>query len=210
MTRVAGVDIAKGAWLVVYLVDGRFDGAVVFDRLARSGVDAEVVAIDVPLDLPEGAIGRPAEVEARERLGPRRNSVFASLPAELYAGEYTEAARRDARRRYGASYSKQAWNLRSAISDAAKARLEHWYETHPELAFSRIAGVPLDSKKRWSGVRQRLDCLASVGIDMPAVRGDLHPDDALDAAVCAHVAWRIAIGAASRVPEQGPGPYIWY
>lgn len=210
MTRVAGVDIARGAWLIVYLVDGRFADAAVVDRLSETGIEAEVVAIDVPLDLPEGAIGRPAEVEARRRLGARRNSVFSSLPAELYEADYTEEAREAARRRYGSSYSKQAWNLRVAIADAATARSERWHETHPELAFAQIAGAPLDSKKRWSGVRQRLDCLASVGIELPAVSGDLHPDDALDAAACAHVAWRIAHGAASRVPEAGPGPHIWY
>jgi predicted RNase H-like nuclease len=49
-----------------------------------------------------------------------------------------------------------------------------------------------------------------VGIDVPVISGDLHPDDSLDAAVCAHVAWRIATGVASRVPEDGPGPLIWY
>ena len=210
MTRVAGIDIARGSWLIVYLRAGRFDDAVVVDRLADVEIDAEVVAIDVPLDLPADSIGRTAEADARRRLGPRRNSVFSSLPAELYAADYTAEQRRSARERYGSSYSKQAWNLRSAIFDAANARSDRWYETHPELAFARIAGVPLDSKKRWSGVRQRLDCLASVGIEVPVVAGDLHPDDALDAAVCAHVAWRIATGAASRLPHEGPGPYIWF
>jgi predicted RNase H-like nuclease len=210
MTRVAGIDIARGAWLIVYLEDGRFDEAEVVERLAATVIDAAVIAIDIPLGLPQSSIGRPAEVEARRRLGPRRSSVFSSLPAELYAADYTEEARQDARTRYGSSYSKQAWNLRSAVFDAADARSKAWYETHPELAFSQIAGGPLDSKKRWAGVRQRLDCLASVGIDLPAVSGDLHPDDALDAAVCAHVAWRIATGVASRVPVTGPGPYIWF
>ena len=104
MTRVAGVDIARGAWLVVYLDEGRFDAAVVVDRLSDTDIDAEVVAIDVPLDLPEDTIGRVAEIEARRRLGPRRNSVFASLPADVYAAEYTEAARRLARARYGSAY----------------------------------------------------------------------------------------------------------
>ena len=200
MTRVAGIDIARGAWLVVKVVD----------RLRDTDIDADVVAIDVPLDLPRGAIGRVAESEARQRLGPRRSSVFSSLPAELYDADYTREMRAEARNRYGSSYSKQAWNLRTAIADAADARSGRWYETHPELAFMQSAGTPLDSKKRWSGVRQRLDCLASVGIDLPVVSGDLHPDDALDAAVCAHVAWRIALGAASRLPEEGPGPYIWF
>lgn len=210
MTRVAGIDIARGAWLVVHVVDGHFADAVVVDRLADADIDAEVVAIDVPLWLPQDSIGRPAEAEARRRLGPRRNSVFSSLPAELYSADYTAEARQAARERYGASYSKQAWNLRSAIWDAATARSAGWYETHPELAFGRIAGAPLESKKRWAGVRQRLDCLAEVGIDLPVISGDLHPDDALDAAVCAYVAWRIAIGDARRVPEEGPGPYIWF
>ncbi len=210
MTRAAGIDIARGAWLIVYLDGGRFVDAAVVDRLSTADIDADVVAIDVPLDLPTSSIGRRAEIEARSRLGPRRSSVFASLPAELYTADYTEEARTAARARFGMSYSKQAWNLRSAIWDAAAARSHRWYETHPELAFSEIAGAPLDSKKRWSGVRQRLDCLESVGIELPVVTGDLLPDDTLDAAVCAHVAWRIATGTASRLPEDGLGPYIWY
>ncbi len=210
MTRVAGIDIARGAWLIVYLDRGAFDDAVVVDRLSGVSVDADVVAIDVPLDLPTSSIGRRAEREARQRLGPRRNAVFSSLPGELYDTDYTEESRRAARARFGTSYSKQAWNLGSAIRDAAAARSANWYETHPELAFARIAGAPLNSKKRWSGVRQRLDCLESVGIDLPVLSGDLHPDDALDAAVCAYVASRIAEGSAVRLPTDGPGPYIWF
>ncbi len=210
MTRVAGIDIARGAWLIVYLDSGRFDGAAVVPRLAGIEIAASVVAIDIPLDLPIGAIGRPAEEEARRMLGARRNSVFSSLPADLYDAEYTEATRMSARSTYGMSFSKQSWNLRSAVADAAAARTETWHETHPELAYRQISGAPLDSKKAWSGVRQRLDCLTSVGIDLPVIEGNLHPDDALDAAVCAHVADRIAAGLAARVPAPGPGPHIWY
>jgi predicted RNase H-like nuclease len=210
MTRVAGIDIARGAWLVVYLDSGRFDGAEIVDRLAGAEIAAGVVAIDIPLDLPAGTIGRPAEEEARRMLGARRNSVFRSLPVDLYEADYTESTREVARAKYGMSFSKQSWNLRAAVADAADARTTGWYETHPELAFRQISGAPLDSKKVWSGVRQRLDCLAAVGIDLPAIDGDLHPDDALDAAVCAFVASRIANGTAERVPETGQGPHIWY
>ena len=209
MTRVAGIDIAKGSWLVVYLEDGRFEAAHVVESLARADIEAELVAIDVPLDLPQTTIGRKAEVEARRRLGDRRSSVFSSLPAELYSADYTESTRKAAHRRFGTSFSKQAWNLRSAIWDAAAARTPSWYETHPELAYAEIHGRPLESKKRWSGIKQRLDCLATVGVDLPVIDGNLNPDDAVDAAVCAHVAWRIATGAAAHVPDTGPGPYSW-
>jgi predicted RNase H-like nuclease len=210
MTRVAGIDIAKGAWLVVYLDDGSFDRAEVVDRLATTSVDASVVAVDVPLELPTDSIGRHAEEEARRLLGTRRGSVFSSLPTELYEAEYTQATRDAARRRYGTSYSKQSWNLRTAVNDAAAARTSDWHETHPELAYAALAGEVLPSKKRWAGVRRRLDCLESVGIELPAVEGDLYPDDALDAAVCAYVASRIAAGIAEHVPTSGPGPYIWF
>lgn len=210
MSRVAGIDIARGSWLIVYLRDGGFDGAEVVPRLVEAEIAAAVVAIDVPLDLPLDRIGRPAEEEARVMLGPRRSSVFRSLPAELYSAEYDPATRATARKRWGESYSKQSWNLRWAIRDAGAARTEAWYETHPELAFLSIHGAPLESKKRWAGVRQRLDCLAAVGIELPVIAGDLHPDDALDAAVCAHVAARIDRGIAERVPTAGPGPHIWF
>lgn len=210
MSRVAGIDIARGAWLIVYLLDGRFDGAEIVARLSGADIPADVVAIDVPLELPIDTIGRRAEEEARQMLGPRRSSMFRSLPAELYASDYTAGNRAAARERWGESYSKQAWNLRSAVSDARAARTGDWYETHPEMAYLALHGDPLDSKKRWSGIRQRLDCLSAVGVDVPVIEGELHPDDALDAAVCAHVAHRIAAGVADRVPSTGPGPYIWY
>ena len=210
MTRVAGIDIARGAWLIVYLEDGAFAGSETVTQLAGHEIEAEIVAIDVPLSLPDTAIGRPAEAAARAKLGARRSSVFSSLPIELYTGAWSDEARTDARRRYGKAFSKQSWNLGRAVIDASLSRTDRWYETHPELAFTTVAGLPLESKKSWAGVRQRLDCLEAVGIEIPVIGGALHPDDALDAAMCAHVADRIRQGVADSVPDTKLGPHIWF
>ncbi len=210
MTRVAGIDIARGAWLIVYLEDGGFAGSETVTQLAGHEIEAEVVAIDIPLSLPEAAIGRSAEAAARAKLGTRRSSVFSSLPMELYTGAWSDQARAEARRRYGKAFSKQSWNLGRAVIDASLSRTDRWFETHPELAFMRVAGAPLESKKSWAGVRQRLDCLVALGIEVPVISGALHPDDALDAAICAHVAHRIGQGIADSVPATGAGPHIWF
>ena len=208
--KVAGVDIADGSWLVVWMEDGIVTGSVLVDTLQGQLEEAEVVAIDIPLHLPVDRIGRVAEDEARRLLGPRSSTVFSSLPAELYQSAYTQEQRDLARRRFGRSFSKQSWNIGWAVLDAAQVASSTWIETHPELAFLELTGSPLPSKRSWSGVRRRIDALEAVGIRVPDLNGPVKTDDALDAAVCAHVATRYAQGLAGYVPHGGDDGRIWF
>lgn len=208
--KVAGVDIAGGTWLVIWLEGSHIADFEVLESLEGRLDEAEVVAIDVPLHLPDARIGRVAEDEARRLLGPRSSTIFSSLPLPLYEGGYTEEARLAARRRYGRSFSKQAWNLGWAVLDARRARSPSWIETHPELAFAAMAGGPLPPKKSWDGVRRRLDALEAAGLRIPALGANLRPDDVIDAVVCAEVARRHARGEARFVPAIGPGARIHF
>ena len=208
--RVAGVDIAGGAWLVIWLEGSRIAGFEILESLEGQLDDAEVVAIDVPLHLPEERIGRAAEDEARRLLGRRSSTIFSSLPLPLYEGGYTESERLAARDRYGRSFSKQAWNIGWAVLDARRARRPSWIETHPELAFAAMTGGPLPSKKSWDGVRRRLDALEAAGLRIPALGARLRPDDVIDAVVCAEVARRHARGETSFVPAVGAGARIHF
>ena len=78
MTLVAGADVAKGRWVIVVLEDGRFKRAQVAEHLiqlrARIG-PVEILALDIPIGLPQGGSDwpRPADLGARDFIGPRRS-----------------------------------------------------------------------------------------------------------------------------------------
>ena len=98
MTTVAGVDGAKGAWLVAARVEGdvsfhlidRFRHVVALcDEL---GVD--VVGVDMPIGLPADG-PREADVEARRRLGARHSTLFPTpVAATVQASDYVDACAR--------------------------------------------------------------------------------------------------------------------
>ena len=74
------------------------------------------VAIDIPIGLPESG-PRRADVEARRRVGPRRNSVFpAPARAVLGATTYAEACARS-RQVSGKAISKQLFNILGKIAE---------------------------------------------------------------------------------------------
>lgn len=189
---VAGVDGAKGAWLVAAQVDG-----VVSFRLVEAF--AEVVAladqmgigcvgVDMPIGLPlDGP--RDADVEARRRLGPRRSTLFPTpVAATVGASDYLDACARS-RAASGKALSKQAWNLMPMIRDLRGAIAgqpsDRFLEVHPESTFCALAGGPLPSKKTAVGVAQRLAVLRSqlAGLDdvLTTAPERVAIDDALDA-----------------------------
>lgn len=205
---VVGLDRARGRWAAVSLgPDGvsvsLLDSAA---EVAGRWPGARAVGVDIPIGLPVDAIGRPVDGEARRLLGRRGSSVFPALPEDLYRMPYAEALAAG-RARFGGGFSKQAWQLGAAVLDVAEVAGETWFEVHPELAFARMAGGPLPSKKTWTGLRCRLDLLAAAGVEIPAGSVDAPPDDVVDAAVCAVVAQRAVDGKAVPVGE-GPRP-IW-
>ena len=211
MTRVLGVDGCSGGWVAVALVDGEFADARLATRFAELVDDhATVIAVDIPL----GSTGprRAADAAARRLLGPRRASVFQPPPREVLDAPDHAAANAACRARHGHGVSAQAWNLASKMLDAephwqaASARI---FEVHPELAFAAMRGAPLAQTKRtWSGLRDRTALLATAGIAIPdqlGPAGDAGADDVLDAAAVAWSAARIADGKAQCVPTPPEG-----
>src|SRR5438132_5142301 len=72
---VAGVDMAGGGWAVVVLEGDLVAEAFRSETFAEALlVDAEVVAVDIPIGIPEST-PRPADVEARRFVGARGSSV---------------------------------------------------------------------------------------------------------------------------------------
>lgn len=223
---VAGVDGCPAGWLVVFARVAGCETSVRlvpgFADLLAAAEEAAVIAIDIPIGLPEraGRGGRAAESLVRPLLGERQSAVF-SVPsrAALAANDYREACAvalgtSDPPRKV----SKQLFMLAPKIRDVDAClrkhpgKIDRVFEVHPELAFWRLNGErALDEPKKVKGrcyepglaLRRRLLVAAGLPSDVvntTAPRG-AGPDDLLDALACTAIARRIHLGLAKPFPD---------
>jgi predicted RNase H-like nuclease len=208
-SEVVGCDVARGRWVAVVLQGGAFRRAFVAASLAEVAADcrsAAVIAVDIPIGLPE-VWPRPADLQARELVGPRRNSVFFT-PVRA-AVEEPDFARATAAHvaATGKGISRQAHALSRMILDAEAVATadDRIYEAHPEVSFRAMGDADLeDPKTTWNGMHARLALLAGQGIDLPrdlAEAGRVRPDDLIDAAAVGWTAGRVAAGSATRLGD---------
>jgi predicted RNase H-like nuclease len=162
---VAGVDGCPGGWLaLVECKDGQ-PKAQVFSRftdLMNALPKVKVIAVDIPIGLPEiGA--RACDEHARHELAqPRGSSVFPAPLRPVLATRSWEEACTIRFRIDGKKMSKQAWGIvpkvrevDAFLRDDAKltARV---FEVHPEVCFAAWAGEPMrHSKKKSAGKLER-------------------------------------------------------
>ena len=218
----AGVDGCPAGWIAVLRGAGRPPECAIFAAFADILDVARIIAVDMPIGLPErtGHGGRGPENAVRPHLGARQSSVF-SVPsrAAVMTPDYRAACAAaletsDPPRRV----SKQCFNLFPKIREIdaiMTCDLEsRVYEVHPELAFWRLNGgqpmaLPKKVKSRPNpaGLDERRALLCRYGYDAdflatpPTGAG---ADDLLDAAVNALIAERIATGAATAVSRRLP------
>jgi predicted RNase H-like nuclease len=224
--EVVGVDGCPGGWVAIVLSRGVVDDAVFaprFDEMLSTVPAAAVVAVDIPIGLPERG-WREADAAARKFLRGQASSVFSTPPRPVVEAETYPEANRRCRELTGKGLSSQAFNLTQKILDVDRSRVRagsRLYEVHPEVSFRALADGPLEAAKRtWAGHIQRRALLERAGILVPA---DLGPvgrragaDDVLDAAVAAWSAQRIAAGTARSLPDppsrdrEGRAVAIWY
>ena len=219
-----GVDwCAKEGWVVVALRDGRYDGVAVyktFAALLSREADATVVAVDIPIGLPERG-PRAADAPARRFVAPRGGSVFPAPPRSVLAAASYETANALSLAVSGKKISIQTYSLRERIFEVEAAIQDHVVEIHPEVSFRAMTGRPLRyPKDTWNGLQERLTALERAAIDLPldpvADLGKAGIDDVLDAAAAAWSAWRIANGKGATLPVMDPLPpfrrreIIWY
>lgn len=224
--RVLGVDGDKRGWLGIVLAEGRFESAhldATLDHLTRDAGPVDAIAVDMPIGLVDGP-RREADQAARRLLPGKASSVFNAPPACVWDTANYEEANRICRAEVGQGLSRQSWGLMTKIREATgfQARsAAQVVEAHPELAFAHMGGMrPVaESKQSWSGQRQRIARLASVGVTVPDELGDAGSGgaaDVLDAAAVAHVARRVASGEALCVPDPpetatiGNDIAVWY
>lgn len=225
---VAGVDGCRAGWVVVYRdVTGSRPPHVAqvaaFSEILETPEAPEIIAVDMPVGLPEqaGKGGRAAEQAVRPHLGDRKSSVF-SVPARpaVMCTDYREAcavalAHSDPPRKV----SRQSFALFPKIREIDELMTPELetrvYEVHPELGFWALNGnqamsLPkkVKSKAHGPGLDQRRALLANHGFPRPFFEAELPsgvgPDDLVDAAVAAVTAERILNGQAEPFPAAPP------
>lgn len=204
---VLGVDGCPGGWIGA-LVRGRsVEWRMLSDAATILAVDAAVIAMDIPIGLPEPGAGfrRLADLAARDFLRPSGagNAVFFTPVRAVVAAATYDRGNVLSRELTGHGLSKQTWNIVDRIAAVDEA-LGHppdarVIEVHPEVSFRLLdAGVNVP-KRTARGVGQRISALASfVNItealaDVPAGPG---LDDCLDACAAAWSAQRWMTGDA--------------
>jgi predicted RNase H-like nuclease len=181
-----------------------------------------VVAIDVPIGLPERVGARACDTAARAFLRDpdgsrhRSNSVFAPADRQvLAAGSYADAraviARRQRTEPAAMGVSAQSFGIAPKIREVdtyacSTPDCHDWlFEAHPEVCFREMSrageGAGLLPKKSAAGQAERLEllgtCLPPLGVRRPAtlprVRG-AGDDDVIDAFACLWTALRHRAG----------------
>lgn len=236
-TLVAGVDGCRAGWFVVMqqLCSGETTCCTAgsFDQVLKMGCQARVIAVDMPIGLPETAEqgGRPVDQMARKRLQPDRGSCVFPAPCRpaLACSTYQEAAAvTRAQSTTGRSLSRQVFALFPKLLEVDAAmtpeRQGQVYEVHPELCFAAMNGGQALKirKKTEQGRKARIARLQSAGFDIheasigKLAKGGVSKDDVLDAYAACWTARRIARGEAERLPEdpetdlQGLRMEMWF
>lgn len=216
---IAGADGCPTGWIVV-LSDDQFSDIHwrVFPsipELFERHPDLAVLAIDIPIGLPERG-PRRCDRAARRLLGrPRGSSVFPAPIRPVLAAESYEEACRIGRATDGRGLTKQCWNIVDKIREVDRVMRERPMppgvirEVHPEVSFCRLTGAPVKSpKKKSAGRDERLAALAGVfgdRVERAAAdcrRQGAKVDDTIDAFAALWTARRIVEGHARVLPEK--------
>jgi predicted RNase H-like nuclease len=209
--QLYGVDGCRGGW-VVATANVKMDGfAFTFtdDLSLLFAAPESVIAIDIPIGLPERE-PRACDIAARRELGqPRGSSVFpAPARIALGANTYAEALRLNDRA-LGVGISRQTFCITPKINEVDvlmdSHRQRYIREAHPEVTFARLnAGPMVHNKKRPEGRAERMAVLRKAGLTISDTwltaerqrlgRGRVAPDDVLDALACLLTAKHVHTG----------------
>ena len=205
--RYVGVDGCPAGWFAIWHIaqpEGQptlneLVGYAVFKDIAdlmSAMDDARRILIDMPIGL---KVDAPRQLESRLRklLGKKGSSVFpVPVRSAVYATSYEQACQLNMLA-LGKKLSKQSWNICAKIQQVDQHLIQHHdsrrklLESHPELAFQRLASRALQhGKKTKLGLQERLQILEQhsealagmYGTILSATRrSDVARDDVLDA-----------------------------
>jgi predicted RNase H-like nuclease len=223
---LAGADGCRAGWVVAFVATATVDVRVrVIPRFSEIAAQPErpaVIAVDMPIGLPEriGPNGRGPERAVRPLLGERQSSVFSvSSRRAVYAQEFRDACRQATETSDPPTkVSKQLFMIAPKIREIDTALRQtpglaaRVFEVHPEVAFWRLNRErPLAQPKKAKGqpygpgLTLRRSLLIGAGFDAAAVEQappmGAAADDLIDALACAAIARRIHAGIARPFPD---------
>ncbi len=232
-----GVDGCKGGWIAVWRGQGLPIAIQVyshFSELAAAFICDAIIAVDIPIGLPDKILGsgRVAEQSARKKLPGRASSVF-SVPSrkaiemgflhwESYKSRkitYEEAYNRTKKvaretSEPPKSLSRQAFGILPKIAEVDRWLQTHGKssdrvcESHPEVAFAVLNnGKPMAfSKRRADGVDERRELLASMGFDPAFLRKAAPSGASVDDFLDACAMLLVAERVSAKSAERHPEP----
>lgn len=203
----AGVDASRNGWVIAWdETPVRVEIVSDFVTVVARTSHCKAVAVDMPIGLlqvPQRG-GRPCDRLARALLGRRASTVF-SPPARLVASAASFREANAVSKLWGPGITVQAWNIVPRILEVDACLRETpdhpFSEAHPELAFLKLHGAPLDSKHRIEGRRLRATLLAEALGPLPDVPQAIAVD-ALDAMALLLTARSLAAGDATILGGQ--------
>ena len=215
MNTVIGVDGCKAGWVSCWLDLVSKQVTVhlheCFSGLLFDSPRASIIAVDVPIGLADGYVGRCCDALARKVLGARRNSVFTPpRRAALVCDDYRSACDVN-RAACGKAMSQQAFHIMKKIREvdnsvepALQIRV---FEAHPEVSFWAMqGGTSMAFHKATTRGRndRRIELERHFG-NLPALdfpKRAVAEDDFFDALACTWTATRIADGIARLLTDN--------
>lgn len=184
--RYTGIDWAGKGWFAVTLGGDDDPSAGFYPTILNWWHEADAsdrVLIDVPIGLAKDRRREP-DVAAREYLGERAGSVFATPVREAVYAENVEHAKEvHEEREVGFGIQNQAWGIVPRIREVDVFLQEYGHrldgmefrESHPEVCFAAMNGgeALADGKDTDDGREQRLEVLADHLDDPDGLLADL-------------------------------------
>jgi len=218
-----GIDACPYGWFATVLIGGSIETELYenFSELYSDYQESRVL-VDIPIGLPTGG-RRRCDIEARDLLGCRGNSVFFPPCKSAAAVEDYDEANTRHRDDMGNGLSQQAHAISDKINEVeavvGDAYDEPIYESHPELCFYALNGQPIaysKSSKRGLAFRRHLLEQKHSGMDDEyeqvlddTLRKDVRRDDILDSMALALAAQSEELQSVPDDPEPEV-PRIYY
>jgi|SRR5579872_5896841 len=202
---IAGVDGCRNGWIVAFGRAWPCDEPVNivfcanFSTVLETTNSCQVIAVDMPIGLPDGSDERECDLSARKALGTKQSSVFLAPPRACIEAPGPIEFQAMHRKVRGKGAGLPVWGIvpkmlevnrlleeRIATDPSTQDRV---IEFHPELTWQRFAGSSeLSSKRSAEGVLQRIYLLETLSQGwLPPfpqqIPGNPTIDDALDAVV---------------------------
>ena len=202
---LAGVDGCRNGWIIAF---GRswpsheplsIEFCPEFKAVLEITQTCDVVAVDMPIGVPDESEIRECDLCAQKALGRQRNSVFLTPPRSCLEAKTPSEFQTMHQTARGKGAGLPVWGIVPKIIEVNRIleerlsidpRLqERIIEFHPELTWQRISGsFKLSSKREAEGILQRFGLLEELSAgSLPAfpqkISGKPAIDDVLDAVV---------------------------